>query len=122
MVRYILVESPIDHCDLILLRRDLLTIGIDAPLLDIINCGLAMRGILTIPVARRWLGLKNRIIQSIFMPHIAMVDAFLEDKFHGFLPGVKIKCKAVAYENGEILLEVLHDVEWDVLSRFDIKR
>lgn len=118
MVRYLLVECPISHRDLVLLQKDLYAVGIAASLLEIINCGLSSREILDTHIARKWLREKNRIIQSVFMPDIAMVDEILRDKFQGFLSGVKINCRAIDYDKGELILEVSHDVEWDVLSRF----
>lgn len=121
-VRYVLVECPISHRDLIRLQKDLYSVGIVVPLLEIINCGLTSRDILDTSVARKWLREKNRIIQRIFMPDIAMVDEILKDKFQGFLSGVNINCKAVDYDKGELILEVSHDVKWDVLSCYLPKR
>ncbi|MOA41607.1 hypothetical protein D3C78_1635840 [compost metagenome] len=114
-----MIESPIDHGDLVEMQDVLRSIGLDVSLLDIINCGLTVHDIMETAAARKWLQLTPEVVQQLYIPDLEEISNMVTDQLRGVMAGLKINCKAVLYEHGDLLLELSHDVEWDDLNRFN---
>lgn len=122
MVRFVMVGLPIDHRELLKIQDELYALGLDVPLLDIINCGLMMHDILDTAIVRRWMRNKNPTKQRLFLPDLEKTSDVISSLFSGLMASFKLNCKAIDYDNGELLLEISRDVKWDELNRFEPKR
>lgn len=120
MVKYVMVESPMDHGTFKRHYRRLGQIGIMVPMIDMVNCGLSSMELLTTPAGRSWMERTPPDRRLRHMSDINQISRELKSVFNGVLKSFNMACKAVEYCDGLMVLEVRKVVDWNQLNRFDL--
>jgi len=119
MVKYVMVESPMEHAVFKQHYRRLGKFGVMIPMIDMVNCGLTSMGILDTQAGRSWRERTPPEKQQLHMGDINAVSRELKRVFHGVLENVNMACRAVEYCDGLMVLEVRKVVDWNQLNRFN---
>lgn len=120
MVKYVMVESPMDHRTFKSHYRRLGKIGIMVPMIDMVNCGLSSMEILTTPAGRSWLERTPPEKRLRHLSDIHEISRELKHVFSDVLKSFNMACRAVEYCDGLMVLEVRKVVDWNQLNRFDL--
>lgn len=120
MVRYVMVESPMEHDVFKRHYRRLGRIGIMIPMIEMVNCGLTSLAILDTHAGRQWLERTPSEKQMLHMADINEISRELKRVFAGVLERVNMASRAVEYCDGLMVLEVRKVVDWSQLNRFEV--
>lgn len=119
MIRYVLVESPMEHDYFRRLQALLCNIGISLPIDSLANCGMSEVSISHTRSARRWKNKVDDLTLQRYTKVIHKADSTLSKAFKGLLSFPDIRCSVIGYDDGYILLEVRRVIDWSAVNHFE---
>jgi hypothetical protein len=119
MVRFVLVNSPMEHDYIVTLHDKLVDVGIVLPLLDMVNHGIRNLNLMHSRAARQWSHLTPYDIKCNTIPGVNHISSELIHGFGRLLSYPGITCIAVDYSDGDLLLEVRRVIRFDTLNHYE---
>lgn len=118
-VRYVMVESPMEHDEFKRHYRRLGKIGIMIPMVEMINCAVTARDVLDTRAGRSWINRTRESVQSAERLNIVAVNKIMQACFSGLLRNACSDCRVLEYCDGVMVIEVRRVVDWNKLNRFE---
>lgn len=118
-VRYVMVESPMEHDEFKRYYRRLGKIGIMIPMVEMINCAVHARDVLDTRAGRSWINRTRESVQLAERMNIAAVNKIMQACFLGLLTNACADCRVLEYCDGVMVIEVRRVVDWNKLNRFE---
>ncbi|MNO19220.1 hypothetical protein D3C76_89480 [compost metagenome] len=119
-VRYVLVESPMEHDLFKEHYRRLGKIGVMIPMVEMINCAIRRRDVLDTRAGRSWMHRTSDERQALLRREISTINSAMQAGFKGLLRNACSDCQVLEYCDGLMVIEVRRVVDWDKLNRFDV--
>ena len=119
-VRFVLVESPMEHETFKEYYRQLGRIGIMIPMVEMINCALRRRSVLDTRAGRSWINRTSEERVALFKAEIANINLAMQLGFNGLLRNACGDCLVMEYCDGLMVIEVRRVVDWNKLNRFEV--
>jgi len=116
MVRFVMVEAPMDHGVFHRHYRRLGDMGLMISMVDLVNCGLFATDILDSHAGRLWRDHTNNDNQVALAAEIKAIARAIHTAYAGILTKFNVKCRAVKYSDGLMVIEVHYIVDWNQLN------
>ena len=119
MMRYALVNSPMEHEHIVELREQLVGFGIVLSLVDMVNHGIRNVDLMRSRAARLWWSHAPYPIKRNILLDVGHISKELSQGFGHLLAYPGITCLASDYSDGDLLLEVRRVIRFDTLNHFE---
>ncbi|MNZ13962.1 hypothetical protein D3C78_308750 [compost metagenome] len=118
-IKYVLVESPMEHDLFKQYYRQLGRIGIMVPMVEMINCAIRHRDVLDTRAGRSWISRNSEESKARYLRDITSINQAMQHGFDGLLRNACGDCQVMEYCDGLMVIEVRRVVDWNKLNRFE---
>ncbi len=119
-VRYVMVESPMEHDEFKKLYRRLGRLGVMVPMAEMVNCAMTGLNVLDTQAGTQWTDQASKPEYWRSLGEIDQINHQLHRSFQQVKPSFPFAYKVVEYCDGLMVLEVRALVDWNQLNRFDV--